>query len=301
LKKRRTEDSGETIIITMDKRRGFTLIELLVVVGTIAILTAILMPALTKARTQLKAVTCMSNLRQWALTFGIYLADYNGYFIPEPAYDSDGSVAPGERPAEKIWYTMLWQYHKQRKLYFCPLATKPEDEGGRNPFSAWHHEGDELPDGWGFEDSSGEKHLYGSYGMNYWILNWQSGQVDPSWIPWLTYFWQTDNFITANETPLILDCQWSGVEPVAYASPPEYDGEVVSDSEYCEDDMKRVCLNRQGNGKTNGAFMDLSVRRIGLKELWQLRWHRLWPRERAEAGTPEWPDWMRDFKDYARD
>ena len=105
----------------------------------------------------------------------------------------------------------------------------------------------------------------------------------------------------ASEIPLILDCEWSGVEPTADASPPEYDGEVVTESELCEDDRKRVCLNRQRNGMTNGAFMDCSVRRIGLKELWELRWHRNWPAERSEASTPEWPVWMRDFKDYAFD
>lgn len=282
----------------MDKPRGFTLIELLVVIAIIALLMAILMPALTKARRQAKAVACMSNLRHWALTFGMYTDDHDGYFITEPAYNPDGSLVARERPEEKIWYTALWRYHKQRKLYYCPLATKPEDEGGRNPFSAWHHEGDELPDGWGFEDSFGEKHLYGSYGMNYWIMNWPSGYEKPSWIPQLIYCWRNAYVKKANDVPLILDCEWSGVEPVAYASPPEYDGEVITDSEYSEDDMKRVCLNRQRNGMTNGAFMDFSVRRIGLKELWELRWHRNWPAERSEAGTPEWPPWMRNFKDY---
>jgi hypothetical protein len=85
---------------------------------------------------------------------------------------------------------------------------------------------------------------------------------------------------------------------VAEASPPEYDGEVVAEFDYCEDDMKRVCLNRQRNGMTNGAFVDFSVRRIGLKELWELRWHRNWPAERSKAGTPQWPTWMTNFKDY---
>jgi prepilin-type N-terminal cleavage/methylation domain-containing protein len=289
---------SEGSIVAMDKPRGFTLIELLVVIAVIGLLVAILVPVLGKARRHVKAVACMSNLRHWAQTFGMYTGDYDGHFIAEPAYNPDGSLVPGERGEEKIWYTVLWQYHRERKLYYCPLATKAEDEGGRNPFSAWHHEADELPDGWGFEYPSGEKHLYGSYGMNYWIRNWRPGYEDPASIQWLTYYWRRADVKKANEIPLILDCQWSGVEPVADAFPPEYDGEVVAELDYCEDDMKRVCLNRQRNGMTNGAFMDFSVRRIGLKELWKLRWHRHWSAERSQVGTPEWPAWMRNFRDY---
>jgi prepilin-type N-terminal cleavage/methylation domain-containing protein len=285
-------------IFIVVKPRGFTLIELLVVIAIIALLMAILIPVLTTASRQARAAICMSNLRHWALVFAMYTGDHNGSFITEPAYDADGTLLPGELPEEKIWYTVLWRYHQQRKLYYCPLAIQPEDEGGLNPFSSWHRDGQDLPNGWGFEDSTGEAHLYGSYGMNYWIMNWQSGYEEPSWIPWLSYCWRNANVKKANEIPLILDCQWSGVEPVADASPPDYDGELVAEFDYCEDDMKRVCLNRERNGMTNGAFVDFSVRRIGLKELWELRWHRNWPAERSKAGTPQWPPWMWNFKDY---
>jgi hypothetical protein len=54
---------------------------------------------------------------------------------------------------------------------------------------------------------------------------------------------------------------------------------------------------------TNGAFMDFSVRRIGLKELWTLKWHRKFDTagEWTKAGgvLPEdWPEWMWNFTDY---
>jgi hypothetical protein len=48
----------------------------------------------------------------------------------------------------------------------------------------------------------------------------------------------------------------------------------------------------------NGVFIDGSVRPIGLKELWELHWHRQWSKDRATARTPLWPHWMRGFKDY---
>jgi hypothetical protein len=46
--------------------------------------------------------------------------------------------------------------------------------------------------------------------------------------------------------------------------------------------MPHFCIDRHGAGTINGAFFDSSVRKIGLKELWKLRWHRDW----KEAPTP---------------
>jgi prepilin-type N-terminal cleavage/methylation domain-containing protein/prepilin-type processing-associated H-X9-DG protein len=64
--------------------RGFTLVELLVVVGVIAILIALLMPALSKARRQAQQVACMSNLRQVASAILAYAQAHKGWF-PAPA------------------------------------------------------------------------------------------------------------------------------------------------------------------------------------------------------------------------
>jgi len=51
----------------MNKHRGFTLIELLVVIAIIALLMAILMPALRRVKEQAKTVVCRSHLQQWSL------------------------------------------------------------------------------------------------------------------------------------------------------------------------------------------------------------------------------------------
>jgi prepilin-type processing-associated H-X9-DG protein len=67
-------------------------------------------------------------------------------------------------------------------------------------------------------------------------------------------------------------------------------------------DNVQVCLNRH-NGTINVLFLDSSVRKLGLKGLWTLKWRRDFntsgPWTKAGGVKPEqWPKWMRDFKDY---
>ena len=257
----------------MRKRNGFTLIELLVVIAIIALLLAILMPALNRVKKQARAVTCQANLRQWGLVFSIYMDDHDGSF----AYgDSSGR-----------WRWVLQAHPRERKLSVCcPEAANPDRAGGT--YGTWG--ASSLDSDYVMQED------YGSYGLNRWVYNRKEQQSDEG-------YWKGRTVKAASQIPLFLDCSWYGGGPLHYDSPPEYEGHTASGTGHWRgDNMRRFCLNRH-NGATNGVFLDISVRKAGLKELWTLKWNRNFDTSgrwtRAGGVMPEdWPKWMTSFKDY---
>ncbi|MHC4596725.1 MAG: type II secretion system protein [Planctomycetota bacterium] len=263
----------------MRKRKGFTLIELLVVIAIIALLMAILMPALGRVKKQSRSVACQANLKQWGLIFSMYTEDNNGYFQKGWVGLKEGSL---------WWMDATRQYYKEPDLRCCPTATKPYTEGGRSPFGAWGI------------DSGGflTKGDYGSYGINGWVETRNTtdgvGQSQQRY----ARRWKTPHVSGAGYVPLFMDAQWIDGWPNPTNEPPAYyDQQWQAGS-----NMGRFCVNRH-NEMINGAFLDWSVRKIGFKELWTLKWHReydttgIW----TTAGgvrAEHWPEWMRRFKEY---
>ena len=96
--------------------RGFTLIELLVVISIIAILAAMLMPAIQKARQKALITECASNLRQLGFALHMYAGDWKGYF-PVEDYASNPHALLIEN---------LEPYIKTIHIYYCPSAEMME-------------------------------------------------------------------------------------------------------------------------------------------------------------------------------
>jgi len=99
------------------RARAFTLVELLVVIGIIAVLIAILLPALNKARRAAQTVACLSNLRQLGNAYMMYVGGNNG-FLPYATYPSWGlrPTDPAWQPTVH-WYEFLSPYMGKKVEY----------------------------------------------------------------------------------------------------------------------------------------------------------------------------------------
>ena len=272
----------------MNKSRGFTLVELLVVIAIIALLMSILLPALTKVRAQAKSVMCQGQLKQWGSCFTMYTNDHAGYF-PRGFFRPDNLVRPMD-----YWMECLRSCYRDGGLRLCPSATKPGTElglgqfgNGGGPFSAWgvfDGEIGEVCDTW-WCVMAGD---YGSYGWNSYICNIPDNlEVDDFYTK---NNWRNMNVSRGNEIPMFMDHKWLDCWPHHTDEPPPYDDWDWNQGSA----MARVCQSRH-EGHINIAFLDCSVRKVGLKELWKLRWHRQYD---INFPSPEWPDWMRNFSDY---
>jgi prepilin-type N-terminal cleavage/methylation domain-containing protein len=108
---------------------GFTLIEMLVVIAVIAILLAILLPAVRMARVVAKRAVCQSNLKQLAYAWTMYLNDYDGYFLQEIYADVNyggwkGAVDWSPRPLNEIMgLDKTLEDEKLAKVFCCPADT----------------------------------------------------------------------------------------------------------------------------------------------------------------------------------
>jgi prepilin-type processing-associated H-X9-DG protein len=227
-------------------------------------------------RRRAKEMVCLSNLHQWGTIFQMFTNDNEGYF--NGGWNLDGTES---------WMNVLRPYYKDNwALLVCPEAANTNMTWGT--FAAWQRSIN-LPE-------IGQHYFVGSYGINSWTNNVTAdrGQHLEEW------FWKSVHSIKGKDNiPVFLDSTWPDSWPLTTDAPPEFDGQATMGGFR---EIAHFCINRH-NGSTNSLFMDWSARKIGLKELWTLKWHRNYTTEgpwtKAGGVQPyDWPQWMRNFKDY---
>jgi prepilin-type N-terminal cleavage/methylation domain-containing protein len=252
--------------------KAFTLIELLVVVSIITLLMALLFPALRGARKQARAVACQTNLHQWAMILQQYTDEHEGRFFRPVKWEVDS------------WFRVLRaDYADYEALWACP-ALKQWKESRRNA----------QPTGYGLNgwvnDASGANRAdVPNEGREYLWRRVDAAQY-PGSVPVFLDHWIEGRF----------DCPLEWDEPPPYRA--EYENELGNLRVPAHSPLAMFCTPRHGSF-VNAVFMDWSVRKVDLKQLWTLKWHCEYdttgPWTKASGALPEdWPLWMRGFRDY---
>jgi len=270
----------------LPSKAAFTLIELLVVIAIIGILAAMLFPALSKAKDRARDATCISNLKQWGISWRIYTDDNNDMFM-------SGTLDNGW-PRGSWILSFTNGYPQKPPLLLCPKATdrrgpgsgethttltdpNASDWGGPTTAYAFPMDDPSDPD-----PADPSEPLISSYGLNCWVYNPDTNNIQgrEADLDWRKYGAPTQ----PSDTPLFLDAMWRGGGPDSEDAPPAFNG---AETGIDNDEMCVFAIERHSKG-VNCLYFDSSVRYTRAKDLWGLPWHKNY----TPATDIIFPGWM---------
>ncbi len=289
------------------RSRAFTLIELLVVIAIVALLMALLLPALQRVRRQARTMMCQSHLRQWGMALAAYTEDNRGRF-PATISGMDALwLLRGAFISNKDPNGPDDSLHgfRTKDIACCPIATQPSGRGssggGGGSGMSWFGRSYrfELARGSAFEAweiTSPTPAFRGSYGFNQWLFRgFHRAFFDAPMLRDGRLDLDVTSLPGRSGIPVLLDATMPWSDPIDGLPPPLHPGNGGVG-------IQDFCMNRHQE-YVNGLFLDWSVRKVGLKELWTLNWYTEFNRAgrwtKAGGVKPgQWPKWMRKLRDY---
>ena len=285
------------------KQFGFTLIELLVVVAIIALLIAILLPSLNRARLQAKNTQCLAVERGMAQSYYSYCTDFGGTSISYRSCTLDSSG----NPCRDAWGELMWpspfnkpyadttRYPRSNfnKNRICPMTVTLGQAGNASgerygsADSSWNYADDEANGSPVANDT-----IVGSYGFNLNLLSdhppfYSAVQQDAAGklstdAPDLGVFadsvWRDFKFNSTPASSIVLPLNvsyWAGPADTLRAmhdGPVNTSGATASLAGGSANGVERCCIDRH-QGAVNVAFRDGSARKVALHDLWKTRWN----------------------------